>query len=235
MKYKIALRHDQEGYSDDARAPGYIGFFVLCPEGNAMLPLTRSALVLTIALLSSACSEVTAPAVDRVTLDRHAATLWYGDVLATSVSVFRADGEVVANPRVTYISSDSLVASVDSTGKVYAHVAGRATITAALGSVKDTLNVTVLWAPLRTLVFRDNSLELYVGDTFTSWVWAYDIKGNVAIHTPLTYSSSAPGIATVDEPWWGMPRIVAVAEGQAAITVRAEGFSDVLPVTVTRR
>lgn len=76
--------------------------------------------------------------------DRPTATLLAGDVLATSVSVFKTDGEVVANPSVTYTSSNPPVASVDSTGKVYTHMAGEAMISAAVGSISDTLDVTVL-------------------------------------------------------------------------------------------
>lgn len=169
-----------------------------------MLTVSRGALA--VALLLAGCSDVTVPpTVTRVAFDRHAATLWAGDVLATSVSVSRTDGEVVEKPGVTYTSSNSLVASVDSTGKVHAHVAGQATITAAVGSATDELNVTVVWPPVTQVVFRDDSLVLSVGDTFTTWVHVLNSMGNYATNAALRYSSSA------------------------------EGISDFLPVIVTRR
>src|SRR6267143_1959176 len=101
-----------------------------------MLTGTRRTLAVTAVLLFWSCSEVTAPpTVSRVVFDVHTAMLWAGHILATSVSVSKTDGQVVANPSVTYASSNPLVASVDSTGKVYAHVAGHATISAAVGSI----------------------------------------------------------------------------------------------------
>jgi uncharacterized protein YjdB len=171
-----------------------------------------------------------APTVNSVTIDRHTATLWSGDVLATSVTVSKTNGEVVANPSVTYTSSNEQVATVDSAGKVYAHVAGQATISAAVGSISDTLSVTVLWPPVSKVFFRDDSLALSVGDAFTTWVTVLNVKGNWATNATLTYSSSAPSVATVD----GEGRVTAVGEGRAVITVTAERISDVLPVTVSR-
>jgi uncharacterized protein YjdB len=206
--------------------------------------IARRPLAVIIALLLSGCSDINEPTVNRVAFDRHAATLLAGDVLATSVSVSRTDGVVVAKPMVVFASSNALVASVDSTGKVYAHVAGQATITAAVGSVRDELNLTVLWPPVTTVVFRDDSLVRSVGDAFTTLVWVINSKGNYATNAPLTYSSSAPSIATVDggnpsgcpvATCNFEPRIAAVGEGRATITVTAEHISDSLVVIVTRR
>lgn len=195
-------------------------------------------------VLLSSCSDVSTPTVSRVSFDQHTATLLAGDILATSVSVFKTDGESVANPRVTYRSSDTLLASVDSTGKVHAHVAGQATISAAVGAITDELHVTVLWPPVREVSFRDDSLGASVGDTVSTWVFVLDSKGNYATHAILTYSSSAPRIATVDgtQPLgcpvatcsWE-PRIAAVSEGRAIIIVTAERISDSVLVTVKRR
>ena len=203
-----------------------------------MLTVARRALAVTLALLLPGCSDdATSPTVDHVAFDRHAATLWAGDVLATSVSVSKTDGEVVANPQTTYTSSNPLVASVDSAGKVRAHVAGQATISAAVGSIADALDVTVLWPPVTLVAFRDDSLALFVGDTSTTWATVLDSKGNYATHAPLTYSSSAPGIATMvgGSVFCCEGRIAAVGEGRAIITVTAERISDSFTVVVTRR
>jgi uncharacterized protein YjdB len=196
-----------------------------------MLILARCTLAVTVALLVSGCSDTVAPAVNSVTIDRHTATLWSGDVLATSVTVSKTNGEVVANPSVKYTSSDERVATVDSAGKVYAHVAGQTTISAAVGPIADALSVTVLWPPVAQVVFRDDSLALSVGDTFTTWVTVLNVKGNWATNATLTYTSSAPSVATVD----GEGRVTAVGEGRAVITATAEHISDVLPVTVSSR
>jgi len=205
-----------------------------------MLTVARRAVAVTLALLLSGCSDdVTAPTVNRVAFDRHTATLWAGRVLATSVTVSKTNGEVVANPSVTYTSSNSLVASVDSTGKVRAHVAGQATISAAVGSITDTLSVTVLWPPVTVVVFQNDSLVMSVGDTVAPGVIVLNSDGNWPTYATLTYSSSAPSIATVVDSevrvLYKEGRIAAVGEGRAIITVTAERISDVLAVIVTRR
>lgn len=204
-----------------------------------MLTVARRALAVTIALLLSGCSDVMAPTVDRLAFDRHTATLWAGRVLATSVTVSKTNGEVVANPSVTYTSSNSLVASVDSTGKVRAHVAGQATISAAVGSITDELTVTVRWPPVTAVVFTHDSLAMSVGDTLAPEVIVLNSDGNWATYATLTYSSSAPSIVTVLDGEVRVlaeeGRITALAEGRAIITVTAERISDFLPVTVTRR
>jgi uncharacterized protein YjdB len=208
-----------------------------------MATTARPALGLAVALLVGACSEVAAPSIGRVAFDRDAVTLLAGDVLRTSVTVFKPSGEVVANPPVTYTSSNSQVASVDGDGRVYAHAAGQATISAAVGSITDELTVTVLWPPVTTLVFSRDSIVASIGDTVATQVFALNSKGNWATNATLTYTSSAPSVATVDGnilpgcpvttcSW--EPRIAAVGEGRATITVRAEGLRDTLLVIVTR-
>src|SRR3982074_2744561 len=120
-----------------------------------MLTIARRPLALTLPLLFWGCSEVvTPPTISHLAFAKHTATLWSGDFLATSVSVFKTNGEIVSNPQVTYSSSDSRVATVDATGTVYAHLAGQATISAAVGSITDELPVTGVWPPLTHVVFR---------------------------------------------------------------------------------
>jgi uncharacterized protein YjdB len=176
------------------------------------------------------------PSVDRVEFDRHAATLYAGDVLPTSVSVSKTDGEVVAASGVTYASSDSTVATVDSTGTVYTHVAGEALITAAVGSVADTLDVTVTWPPVTVLAFGYDSLTLAVGDTFPDYLTVLNSHGNLPTYATVTFSSSAPSVAApVDSTvrfGWEEGRIAAIGEGRAVITARVGDISDTLAVTV---
>lgn len=187
-----------------------------------------------IALLLSGCSEVSAPKVSSVAFDRQSALLWAGDNLATSVSVSRTDGTVVDNARVTYASSDERVATVDSAGRVYAHQAGQATISASVGSVADTLTVVVVWPPVTTLVFGHDSLVLAVGDTFQEPVIVLNARGNWATYAPLTFSSSDSSIATATEMGFGYfeGRIAAVREGRVTITVMAEHLTDAMTVIV---
>jgi len=202
-----------------------------------MLAIARRPLALTLPLLFWGCAEVvTPPTISRVTFDKHTATLWSGDLLATSVSVVKTNGEIVLNPQVTYTSSDSRVATVDATGTVYAHHAGQATISAAVGSITDELTVTVVWPPVTALVFNDDSLVAFVGDTVTTTVIVLNARGNVATNATLTFSSSAPSIARmVEQLYCCYGRVAVIGEGRATITVTAEGLRDSLQLVVTPR
>ena len=202
-----------------------------------MLPIARCPLTLALPLLFWGCTEVgPPPTISRVAFDKHTATLWSGDFLATSVSVYKTNGEPVSNPQVTYTSSDSNVATVEATGTVYAHLAGHATISAAVGSITDDLTVIVVWPPVTTLVFNDDSLVAFLGDTVTTTFIVLNARGNVATDAALTLSSSAPGIASVvGRVYCCYGRVAAIGEGRATITVTAEGLRDSLHLIVTHR
>ena len=202
-----------------------------------MLTIARRPLALTLLLLLWGCSEaVTPPTINRVVFDRHTATLWSGDFLATSVSVFKTNGEVVSNPQVTYTSSDARVATVEATGTVYAHLAGQATISATVGSITDQLTVTVVWPPVTTLVFTDDSLVAFVGDTVTTNVLVFNARNNAASNATLTFSSSAPSVARiVEQLYCCYGRVAAIGEGRATITVTTEGLRDSLQLVVMPR
>ena len=202
-----------------------------------MLTIARRPLALALPLLFWGCSEaVTPPTISRVVFDRRTATLWSGDFLATSVSVFKTNGEIVSNPQVTYTSSDSRVATVDATGTVYAHLAGQVTISAAVGSITDQLTVTVVWPPVTTLVFSDDSLAAFVGDTVTTTVIVLNARGNVATNATLTFSSSTPSIARViEQSYCCYGRVAVIGEGRTTITVTTEGLRDSLQLVVSPR
>ena len=140
-------------------------------------------------------------------------------------------------PAIRGRSSNPAIASIDSTGKVRAHIAGHATISAFLGSITDTLGVTVVWPPVSQVFFREDSLVLSVGQTFTTLATVLNSKGLWATNAVLTYASSAPGVATVEGGGAASfePRIAAVSEGRTLVTVTAEHVSDVLPVIVVRQ
>jgi len=121
---------------------------------------------------------------------------------------------------------------------------GQATISAAVGSITDELTVTVVWPPVTRVVFANDSLGAFIGDTISEWLFVLNSDGNWATNASLTYSSSAPRIATVDganpsgcpvATCTFEPRIAAVGEGRAVITVTAERISDSLLVIVAHR
>ncbi len=61
-------------------------------------------------------------------------------------------GVVIANPKVTYTSSDENIAKVDSTGLVTALSVGNCTVTCSIGTVSSILNLNVNEKPISPVV-----------------------------------------------------------------------------------
>ncbi len=89
--------------------------------------------------------------------------------------------------------------------------------------------------PVTRVFFADDSLGAFVGDTISPWLYVLNADGNWANNATLTFSSSAPSIATAFSTYQCCVRIAAVGEGRAVITVTAERISDSLLVIVARR
>ena len=131
---------------------------------------------------------------------------------------------------VTYSSSATGVATVSSTGLITAVAAGSATITVTThdGSYTATCAVTVT-APVSVtgVTLNKNSTSIEVGGTETLTA---TVAPNDATNKSVTWSTSAPGVATVSD---GV--VTAVSKGSATITVTTAdgGYSATCAVTVT--
>ena len=81
-----------------------------------------------------------------------APTLNSGQTFKFTVQALDANNNIVANPAVTFSSSNTGVATVDNSGTVTGVGAGTSTITAASGAVTATQDVNVLGHPAQTTV-----------------------------------------------------------------------------------
>ncbi|MGH7638756.1 MAG: Ig-like domain-containing protein [Gemmatimonadaceae bacterium] len=192
--------------------------------------MNRHLLAAALLLVFSACGDSTAPppTITSVAFDTDAVTLLTDDSVSTHVTVTNSLGETVTNPDVTFNTSAGYIASVDATGKVRAVAPGAATITASVGSVTDQLHVTVNWPPVESVDLQIPSADLFVDDTVPTTIAVINSKAKPATNAAVTYSTSAPTVATVD----AIGRVTGVGSGTATITATAEGISDVVEVTV---
>lgn len=116
---------------------------------------------------------------------------------------------------VTWTSSNTSVATVDNSGKVTGVAAGSATITATSTTdptITASCNVTVQAIAVTNVSLNKSTINLQVGgnETLTATV----LPDN-ATNKNLTWSSSAPAIASVDQTG----KVTAHAAGSATITV----------------
>lgn len=191
--------------------------------------MTRHLRVAVLLLVFSACGEATAPpTITSVAFDIDAVTMLTEDSVSTHVTVTNSLGETVASPNVTFSSSAGYIASVDATGKVRAVAPGTATITASVGTVKDQLQVTVNWPPVESVDLQIADAAVFVDDTVPTTIAVINSKDKPATNASVTYTTSAPTVATVD----AIGRVTGVGNGTAIITATAEGLSDAIEVTV---
>lgn len=144
----------------------------------------------------------------RITIDPTSWTMEVGDKKTLTATVWPAS---TGSGDLSWTSSNSSVATVDSNGKVTAVGVGTANITASYGgSVSATCAVTVVGISL-----NKTSTTLYIQNgTYGSEV----LTANVFPSSALTWTSSNPAVATVSST--GL--VTAVAKGTATITVTTE-------------
>lgn len=135
---------------------------------------------------------------------------------------------------VTWSSSSTSVATIDSNGLCTTVGAGATTVTATFGGLSDSSDITVVAAHLLSIAITGPSgsssgESVAVGTTSQlSAVGTFD-DGSTQLLTPADWSSSNTLVATVDAN--GL--VTAVGPGTATITVTVGGVSQTYTVTVT--
>lgn len=115
--------------------------------------------------------------------------------------------------------------SVSETGRVAAQRMGTGRVKATCGTVSAYCNVTVTNNPKESVTISPIGRDVYVGDE----VLMSAVVIPTTITGPITWSTSNPEVATIDETT-GLLR--AVSPGGALITAQCEGMSGKLSVTV---
>ena len=150
--------------------------------------------------------------VESVTLNKSATTLIVG---STETLVATITPSNATNKNVTWSSSDTSVATVDSTGKVTGVNTGTATITVMTedGSKIGSCTVTVV-VPVTGVTLNESSITLNTGKATTGQLTATIAPSN-ATNKNVSWNSSNTSVATVDSTG----KITAVGVGTATITV----------------
>ncbi len=134
---------------------------------------------------------------------------------------------------ISWATSAPSVATVSPGGLVTGLVAGSATITASAGGKSGSASVAVTSlsssGSVASVVVSPASLSLTPGQTGQLSAVVKDAAGNTLSGQTVSWSSSAPGVATV----LASGLVTAVAAGQATITGSAGGVTGTASVTVT--
>jgi len=165
-----------------------------------------------------------------VTLSSRTLALTVGQGAQLTATVRDAEGGVLGGADVTWTSSNTGVASVSSTGLVRGVAPGSATITARSGAVSANATVTVSPVPANSVVVSPGEATRFVGETVQLTAMVTDANGDELSGRPVTWQSSASGVATVS----GSGLVTAVAPGTATITATSDGKTGKSTITVRK-
>jgi uncharacterized protein YjdB len=146
-----------------------------------------------------------------------------------AAAVVDSAGSPLTGRTVSWTSSASGVASVSTSGLVTGLTVGTATITATSEGKSGTATVTVTVAPVASVAVSPASASVLIGGTVPLTATPKDSAGNALSGRVVTWTSSAPAVATISAS--GL--VTGVSAGSATFTASSEGKSGTATVTVS--
>jgi uncharacterized protein YjdB len=140
-----------------------------------------------------------------------------------------AGGAVLPGRPVSFRSSNETVASVSASGLVTALAPGGTVITATSEGKSVVATITVAVVPVAAVVVTPSSNPMVVGQTAQLTAELRDANGRVLAGRAVSWSTSAPSVASVSST--GL--VTAIAPGNATITATSEGKSGTASVAVS--
>ena len=159
--------------------------------------------------------------VTSITLDKNSLSLIKGESETLVATVKPANA---THKKVSWTSSDSGVATVDSEGLVSAIANGSATITAQIDNIKATCDVTVT-VPIESITLNKTELSLTKGQSETLIA---TIIPSDATESAVKWETTNSHIASVENG-----KVTAIGGGRATITAKAGDKVAFCIVTVT--
>lgn len=188
---------------------------------------------LSLLLLLAGCSETVSPFVPVVTsveVTPKAAQLEQGNTLQMIANVRDQRGGLMIGEKVSWTSSNILVATVTESGIVTARSRGQTLIGAAVGNQFNTATLFVIDPTVYAVGIQANiPSPFYVGQTVQATAVVKDSQNRDLNMYAVNWQSSNPLVATVSDK--GL--ITAVGTGTTTISASAGGKAATLNVTVT--
>ncbi len=177
---------------------------------------------------TSGSVNITNP-VQKVTLNKTKANLQKGASEKLSITSTTPDlDSVYPKPNITWISSDTKVATVEQDGTVKAVGNGTATISVKVGNVSASCEVSVT-NPIKGVKLEKDNIEMLKGKS-TKLNYSFVCDGEPYPVPEVKWTSSNEKVATVAQD--GTVTAVGKNGETAEITVSANGFSAKCTITV---
>ncbi len=198
---------------------------------TALAPGTTTVVAVSEGRVGQATIVVVARLADAVTLTPSSSTLEVGATLPLLAQVTDPAGNLLPDRVVTFTSDNATAATVTAEGVVTARAPGAARITAASEGRSAVAVITVVPVPVATVQLVPASADVIVGATRTLTAEARSSGGTLITGRAVTWTSGAPGIATVSTA--GV--VTGVSPGQAVIAAAVDGVTGFATITVQPR
>ena len=166
--------------------------------------------------------------VSSVVLSPGQATVSAGQSLQLTVSLTDDQGQVLTGRMVSFATSSAQIATVSATGLITGVAPGTATITALSEGNTGTAMVTVTPEPVASVLISPASGSIMVGSTLQLYATPRNQAGQTLTGRSITWSSAAPGVASVSAA--GL--VTGLTPGSAVVLATVEGKQGLATITV---
>jgi trimeric autotransporter adhesin len=197
----------------------------------AVAPGNCAATATSGAISGSASIVVTAATLKSITITPPNPSVNSGGSLQLTATGTFSDGSTQnVTALLTYASSNSAVASVNSSGLLQGLASGTATITASQGSVTTTVNVTITAAVLQSISLGTSTVTIAAGvSTQLTATGSYSDGSTQDLSATVSWMSSSPSVATVNVTG----DVTGLGVGSSTVTATLGAISGSLNVSVT--
>jgi uncharacterized protein YjdB len=176
---------------------------------------------------------VSAAPANTVVLSPSVSQVHVGQVTTLTATVTDNLGQIIQNPTVTYSSSNTNIASIQSQSGATAQVLagpnpGTATITGMSGPASGTATMIVSLVGVDSVHLSAANDTLILGQNEQVTATAYDSSGNVLNGRPVTWKSSNPAVAKVNSTGF----VTSMGPGTAVIFATVGGVTGSLAIVV---
>ena len=173
-------------------------------------------------------SAPTGPVVTTIVVTSPGGPLQVGGTVALAAEVRDQNGAAIPGKTLTWSSANAAVATVSGAGVVTGTGAGTTTISASVDSKSGSATVSVTQVPVFTVTITPPAAPPVAGETTPLSAVLRDRNGNELLGRPVSWSSSASLVATMD----AAGRLIAASPGTTTITALSEGVTGTLAVSV---
>ncbi len=163
----------------------------------------------------------------RIALAPSAPTVRNGSSVTLSAVFLDAKGDTLTGYTPVWTSTATNIATVSGTGVVTGVSPGTDTVKATINGISGVTVVSVVAAPVGSIVVVPAIDTLQIGSTVQLNDTVKDVSGNVLKGQPVTWSSSAPAVASVTTG-----RVTAVGPGTTQIGASAGGVTGAATIVV---